>query len=558
MTEKEILDYNLAIIKIFILLDQDFCDTTKLIECYTLIKTIIPHEVKQGLYYSTKLKSYISRAIKKDYDVINLVGLKDKLLLLESHYSFDSYMQCLESNRPLKERFYLPRRKQLFSIVNDIQKLVDDELDELFISMPPRTGKTTLILFFVTWIIGRSSELSNLYSAYSDVITSAFYDGILEIINDTYTYRWHDIFPSSTIASKDAKDETIDLNRSKRYHSVTCRSLYGTLNGACDCNGFLIADDLIGSIEEALNPDRLISAWQKVDNNLIPRAKEQAKFLWIGTRWSVADPIGKRINMLLSDPTFSTRRYKIVNRSALNENNESNFEYLFGVGYSSMFYLQRKASFENTDDLPSWDAQYMGQPIERSGLLFKSDELKYYNGTLPSETPDRIFTAVDVAWGGGDYVSAPILYQFGKDIYIPDVVFNNGDKTITRPLVVNKIIEHKINAVQIEKNNGGDEYKEDIEEMLETLGYKCNITSKPAVTTTKKEIRIFDRAPEIRNFYFLEKGKRHAEYNKFMENLCTFTMVGKNKHDDAPDSLSQACDMMDTASVKVEVIKRKF
>ena len=223
-----------------------------------------------------------------------------------------------------------------------------------------------------------------------------------------------------------------------------------------------------------------------------------------------------------------------------------------------MFYLQRKASFENTDDLPSWDAQYMGQPIERSGLLFKSDELKYYNGTLPSDTPDRIFTAIDVAWGGGDYVSAPILYQFGNDIYIPDVVFNNGDKTITRPLVVKKIIDHKINAVQIEKNNGGDEYKEDIEEMLEKAGFKCNITSKPAVTTTKKEIRIFDHAPEIRNFYFLEKGKRHAEYNKFMENLCTFTMVGKNKHDDAPDSLSQACDMMDITSVKVEVIKRKF
>lgn len=558
MTEKEILDYNLAIIKIFIFLDKDFCDTTKLTECYTLIKTVIPHEVKQGLYYSTKLKSYISQAIKKDYDVIALVGLKDKVLLLESHYSFDSYMQCLESNRPLKERFYLPRRKQLFSIVSDIQKLVDDELDELFISMPPRTGKTTLILFFATWIIGRSSELSNLYSAYSDVITSAFYDGILEIINDSYTYRWHDIFPSATIASKDAKEETIDVNRSKRYHSVTCRSLYGTLNGACDCDGYLIADDLIGSIEEALNPDRLISAWQKVDNNLIPRAKEQAKFLWIGTRWSVADPIGKRITMLLNDPTFASRRYKIVNRSALNENNESNFEYLFGVGYSSTFYLQRKASFENTDDLPSWDAQYMGQPIERSGLLFKSDELKYYNGTLPSDTPDRIFTAVDVAWGGGDYVSAPILYQFGNDIYIPDVVFNNGDKTITRPLIVKKIIDHKINAVQIEKNNGGDEYKEDIEEMLEKAGYKCNITSKPAVTTTKKEIRIFDRAPEIRNFYFLEKGKRHAEYNKFMENLCTFTMVGKNKHDDAPDSLSQACDMMDTASVKVEVIRRKF
>lgn len=558
MDKEQLVDYNLAIIKIFIKLDKKPCDKKALIDCYTLIKNVIEKEPKQALYYSTQLKNYITKAIKEDFEITELINLKDKILLMESPYSLDSYMQCLESKRPLNERFYLPRRKQLFSLVQDLQALIDNELDELVLSMPPRVGKTTLVLFFMTWIIGKQSELSNLYSAYSDIITSAFYNGILEIIDDSYTYRWKEIFPHSTIASKNAKEETLDINRAKRYHSLTCRSLYGTLNGACDCNGVLIADDLIGSIEEALNPDRLTSAWQKTDNNLIPRAKETAKILWIGTRWSLADPIGKRLSMLRTDEVFKNRRVKVVNVPALNENDESNFHYLFDVGYSTLFYLQRKASFESTDDLASWDAQYQGQPIERSGLLFPSDQLKYFNGTLPSENPDRIFMPVDVAWGGGDYVSAPVLYQFGNDIYIPDVVFNNGDKFVTRPLVSEMIIKHKINAVQFEANNGGDEYKEDIENMLLTNGFKCNITSKPAITTTKKEIRIYDHAPEIRNFYFLEKGKRSAEYNKFMENLCTFTITGKNKHDDAPDSLSQGCDMMNAVTVKVEISARKF
>lgn len=131
-----------------------------------------------------------------------------------------------------------------------------------------RVGKTTLVLFFVTWIIGRNDEMSNLYSAFSDIITNAFYRGVLEVIQDPYTYTWSDVFPNSKVKETNAKDETININRKKRYPSLTCRSLYGTLNGACDCNGFLISDDLLGDIEEALNKDRLVAAWSKVDNVL--------------------------------------------------------------------------------------------------------------------------------------------------------------------------------------------------------------------------------------------------------------------------------------------------
>lgn len=162
--------------------------------------------------------------------------------------------------------FINPRRKVLKRAVDALQKLTDDELDELFISMPPRVGKTTILMFFVTWLIGRNSELSNLYSAYSDTITKAFYNGVLEIINDPVTYLWHDVFPNAKLVQTNSQDETINIDRKKRYPSLTCRSLYGTLNGACDCNGFEISDDLIGGIEEALNKDRLVSAWSKVDN----------------------------------------------------------------------------------------------------------------------------------------------------------------------------------------------------------------------------------------------------------------------------------------------------
>ena len=299
-------------------------------DLFSVARNALTTDKKEALRLSAELRSICEKHIRLlDGTIIpRLISLIDRTLLFEAPHVFDSYMLYLEKNRRPNERFYKPRRKKLKIVVDAIQELVDDELDELFIAMPPRVGKTTLILFALTWIIGRNSELANLYSAYSDVITAAMYSGVLEVINDKYTYTWHEIFPDSKIVSTNAKDEIVNIDRKKRYPSLTCRSLYGTLNGACDCNGFLISDDLIGGIEEALNKDRLASAWFKVDNNLIPRAKESAKRLWVGTRWSISDPAGIRMELLENDPAYKNVRYRIINMPALDpQTDESNFEY---------------------------------------------------------------------------------------------------------------------------------------------------------------------------------------------------------------------------------------
>lgn len=531
-------------------------------DLFSLCRNGLTENKKEALRLSAELRSICEANVRKlDGAIISkLIALIDRTLLFEAPHVFDSYMIYLEKNRRPNERFYKPRRKKLKIVVDAIQELVDDELDELFIAMPPRVGKTTLIMFALTWIIGRNSELANLYSAYSDVITAAMYSGVLEVINDAYTYTWHEIFPNSKIVSTNAKDEIINIDRKKRYPSLTCRSLYGTLNGACDCNGFLVSDDLIGGIEEALNKDRLASAWFKVDNNLIPRAKEQAKKLWVGTRWSISDPAGVRMNLLENDAAYSTVRYRIINMPALDlVNDESNFEYDFGVGFSTEYYRQRRASFERNNDMASWNAQYMQEPIERDGTLFCPDDMRYYNGVLPSDEPDRIFMAIDPAFGGGDFCSAPVCFQYGNDCFIPDVVFDSGDKKITQPKIVEIILRYKIQAARFEANNGGEDYQEAVEKILRSKNYRLNITSKRAKTSVRKEQRIFDKAPEIREFYFLEANKRTKEYNQFMNNLFAFKITGKNKNDDAPDSLAMLVEMReDSVGQKPEIFKKLF
>lgn len=152
-----------------------------------------------------------------------------------------------------------------------------------------------------------------------------------------------------------------------------------------------------------------VSAWSKVDNNLLPRAKEKAKILWCGTRWSMIDPAGLRMELLENDERFVNRRYEIINLSALDENDESQFDYDYGVGFSSEYYRMRRASFERNNDMASWDAQYMGEPIERDGALFAPGDFRYYNGVLPEGEPDRVFMAVDPAFGG-DFVASSVCF----------------------------------------------------------------------------------------------------------------------------------------------------
>lgn len=516
-----------------------------------------------------KLRRFCAAALKNGKAKDEYFDLYKLGLLVGAPHEFDCYMQYLEIGRKAEERFYMPRRKHMMAYVNALQDLAEGQLKELFISMPPRVGKTTLAIMFMTWLMGRNPEYANLYCSFSDIITKKFYDGVLEIITDSHTYKYAEIFPHAPLVRTNAQDETIDLQRRKHYPSVTCRSIGGTLNGACDVTsrkpdgtigGVLIADDLCSGIEEAMSKDRLISLWEKVDNNMITRAKE-ASIVWIGTRWSVIDPAGIRMDLLENDAQFADHSWRSISIPALNEHDESNFDFKYGVGLSTKLLKQRRASFERNGDTASWLAQYQNTPIERDGAVFSSDELMYYNGTLPDKDPDRIFMAVDPAWGGGDYVSAPVVYQYGEELYVADVVYDNSDKSKTQPKIVRKAREHNVGAMYVEASKTTAAYPEEVDRLLKQEGKRVNIqrSMKNAIGKNKND-RILAAAPEIRqHMIFLESGKRSKEYEQFMQNIYSFKIIGKNAHDDAPDSLQMAVTFAyPRVSTKVTVARRAF
>jgi len=452
---------------------------------------------------------------------------------------FEQYLYYMEIDRPPEERFYVPRKKTLKPAVDALQRLEDGVIEELFLSQPPRTGKTTLLLFFGTWASGKHPDKSNLYSSFSDTITKSFYNGLLELMKDDVTYHWEECF-NEHIVKLNAQYQTVDVRKKKRYPTFTCRSIDGTLNGACDCTGYMIGDDLCSGIEQALSKDRMAALYMKVTNDLLSRCKKGSKKLWNGTRWSINDPIGLRISLL---EQLGTVPYEVINLPALDENGESNFDYKYNVGFDTETYHQIKAGFERNDDLASWSAQYMGVPFEREGTLLSSGDLMYFDGTIPDGYAS-VFMACDPAFGGGDYVASPVCVQVEDYVYVADVVYTNEDKKKSIPKLADKIAKHAVSRMRIEATKMTEGYAEELSELLKKKGVKCSVTTKAAPTHTSKEQRIFDKAPDIReHFVFLAPEKRSKEYQAFMDNVFTFTITGKNKHDDAPDSLAMAADM---------------
>lgn len=473
-----------------------------------------------------------------------------KYLLLEAPELLDSYCLYIEKNRKPQERFYQPRRKTLIKVVNKLQALEDDELDELFLHQPARTGKSQIITMGTAWHCSRNSEKSNLYVTYKEGLGGAFIDGCMEIWTDP-TYCHSDVF-RSIVARTDAKNHKVDLDRKKKYATLSGKGLESGLNGEYDAYGWLILDDILEGIQDVLNPDILKRKQIVFDNNVMSRKKEQCKLILNGTIWSLHDLYMDRLAFLQNNPEAKNIRFDVLKIPALDpETDESNFDYDYGVGFTTAYYRLTRAKFEENDDMAGWFAQYQQEPIERDGALFNPEHMNFYNGVLPSEEPLKIVAACDVALGGSDYLAMPIAYVYEDgSVYIHDLIFDNSEKSITMPRVIEKIISNNVGTAFFEANNGGESYKDEVDEQLKKKGKEINLVSKFAqqmILSTgghasksqmRKEQRIWDSAADIRKFFFRDTGYQNAEYRKFMNNVYGFTMTGKNKHDDAPDALA--------------------
>lgn len=449
----------------------------------------------------------------------------------------DSYFQYIEKKREPKDRFYMPRRKQLVKIglIDALQGMIDDKYDILCVSLVPGAGKSTVEKFFHSGIAGWFPKDYSLFYSHSGDITRMYYDGVYDIVTNAEEYAWNEIFPKLSVTSTNAKMEQFNIGKYKPFPSVQCTSVGSKNAGKVRASKFLLVDDMIGGIEEALNPMILDKLWDKYAVDARQRKTQDTdgkpcKEIHIATRWSVHDVIGRIQNMYAGNP-----RVKVIAVPDVDPvTGESNFNYEYG-GFTKEFFADQQLLMDEI----SYRCLYKQEPIEREGLLFPDDKIRRYLN-LPHGEPEIITGQCDTKGKGTDYFVLPVLQKYGDDYYCVDCVCDNtADYETQYRNAASVLVNNKVQECEFERNAGGDRVAMEVNKRVESVGWICNITDTP--TETNKEARIFQCSNWIlQHIIFKDPSlyKPNEPYGVMMSLLKQYSVSGKKQLDDVPDVFS--------------------
>lgn len=481
-----------------------------------------------------KLEKY-SFENKVEYDLIDKYY---KPTLYEAQNKIvDSYFQYIERKREPKDRFYMPRRKQLVKIglIDALQGMIDDKYDILCVSLVPGAGKSTVEKFFHSGIAGWFPKDYSLFYSHSGDITRMYYDGVYDIVTNDEEYAWHEIFPKLSVTNTNAKMEQFNIGKYKPFPSVQCTSVGSKNAGKVRASKFLLVDDMIGGIEEALNPVILDKLWNKYAVDARQRKTQDTdgkpcKEIHIATRWSVHDVIGRIQNMYEENP-----RVKVIAVPDVDPvTGESNFNYEYG-GFTKEFFADQQLLMDEI----SYRCLYKQEPIEREGLLFPDDKIRRYLN-LPHGEPEIITGQCDTKGKGTDYFVLPVLQKYGDDYYCVDCVCDNtADYEAQYRNAAGVLVNNKVQECEFERNAGGDRVAMEVNKRVESVGWICNITDTP--TETNKEARIFQCSNWIlQHIIFKDPSlyKPNEPYGVMMSLLKQYSVSGKKQLDDVPDVFS--------------------
>lgn len=531
---------------------QDLRDASALSDYFETLRLLekIDKEGFEEAHRRNKEVRRISALEAQEQKSIRMLELNKRALLFDAPYDFDAAMIYAEWNREPRKRFYAPRRKQLLPIAKAMQELEERRLRILGVMAPPGVGKTTIELMFLCWTGGKHPELSCLMGSHSNSFLRGAYDEINRMLDPAGDYLWNDIFPDAKVVKTNAQDMRIDLKTKKRFETFEFSSIGSGNAGKVRASNMLVADDLVPDIESAMSRERMDKLWQQYYTDLMQRMIGDCVQLLVQTPWSLHDPIDRLEIAHADDP-----QARFIHLPALDENDESNFDYPYGVGFTSAFYRNQRDIMDDA----SWRALYMTQPIEREGQLYAEEELRRYF-ELPDKDPDAVLAVCDTKDKGTDYCVLPVVYQYGQDYYVEEVVCDNGKPEIVEARLVAILLKHNVHMARFESNSAGGHIAEKIQAELKLKGGRTKITTK--YTTTNKETRIIINSPFAKEHFLFKDNsviKKDKEYRLFLNQLCSYTMAGKNKHDDTCDAVSFMVEFIQSLEANtVTVFRRPF
>lgn len=206
----------------------------------------------------------------------------------------------------------------------------------------------------------------------------------------------------------------------------------------------------------------------------------------------------------------------------------------------------RKKREENPTEFWAMDMQ---RPLPPDSSPFYFTRLRQYTSLPAIGQNNRLETcvaALDTKRRGKDYLSMPICFEANDPdrqgesaFFLVDWLYDDRPMKQCIPLIVAKIIQHKITRLYVERNT--DECIETIlSDKLQEQGYTSCIIEE-VYSTEPKDRRIMSAEGDIKaRMIFPQYGMyaQSSDVGKALMNFYGYSYTGNVPHDDAPDSLA--------------------
>ena len=427
----------------------------------------------------------------------------------------DFWLFCLYVDKE-----FFTERNFLEEVAKAFQEIEEGTIKSLSVSMPPRAGKSYITSLFCAWTLGRNPKESIMRNTCTATLYTKFSYDVRAIVR---SQSFHEVFPNVAISEDKGNLMGWNTNKSKQV-GYFGSGVGGTIIGF-GASKLAITDDLYTGLEQALSDtanDKILM-WKEGTHD--SRFESGCSRIDIGTRWSINDLIGRNMKEGIYE--------KSIIVPAMNEHDESFCEY---VMTTAEYHEKRKRTESSI-----WMAEYMQEPVDVKGRLFNNLNImeeeefnEILNANRSTENPDGYEGSIgyiDVADQGTDYTAMAVAILVKNKIFVVDYVFTRDNTDVTLPLCSGIIQKWNTKFVRVESNNMGAMFARHLQRLNDnTKVLQVNNTSNKITRILMNSVFIQD------NMIFVKRNNK--ECNQFIENVMTFSKEGKNKNDDAPDSLA--------------------
>lgn len=465
-----------------------------------------------------------------------LKKLEREKLLRNARNDFFSYCQLIVPD------VYKSDRQYLKDLCREFEEFKESDEDILLLNVPPRHGKSLTAGRFVEFGLGNNPKLRFATGSYNEDMATDFSkevrDTIIEerVLDDQIVFS--DIFPKAKMKHGSAAAKRWALQGAKLSYLAT------SPNGSATGKGFdwLIVDDIIKGIQDATNEMSLQKQWDWFTKQMLSRVEKGGKIVVIMTRWHSKDLAGRIIDEM---PSMGYKLRIFTRKALINEETE---EMLCSDILSFSDYKKRVLAIG-----PSIaNANYQQEPIDQEGRLYQS--LQTYSN---HSNYIKIWAYTDTADRGADYLCSIVFGETKEhQAEVLDVLYSKDDMSKTEPATANMLIRNQVNEAIFEGNNGGVGFKRAVERICRDEKQHRSTVLRDFHQSGNKESRILSNASWIeQNVFFPEDWQ--IRWPDFYEAVNSYQKEGKNKHDDAPDTLTGISEVINNKiKMKATVTKR--